>query len=271
MHFSRHRTATSSLARASDLSLFPAPIRQCICRPAAVAAAALLLSLTGAGVCSAQTEPLIVEQSKREPAAGLFADFVAEAAQRFGIPALWINAVMMEESAGDVRAVSRQGAMGLMQIMPDTWEDLRSRHGLGVDPFDPRDNILAGTAYLREMRDRYGLPGFLAAYNAGPKLYEEYLTTGRELPLETQLYVATLAPMIGAPPIGGTVAIARRETPWRESALFTARDPHGPLAGLSPLAPSDRASVGQSVAGESALQSRPDGLFVSRTSAKLLQ
>jgi soluble lytic murein transglycosylase-like protein len=57
---------------------------------------------------------------KREPTAGLFANVVAEAARRFGVPALWIKAVMMEESAGEVRAVSRQGAMGLMQIMPNT-------------------------------------------------------------------------------------------------------------------------------------------------------
>ena len=257
----------SSLDKAPDLSLFPVHIRQCIGRAAAV----LLFSLTSAGVCWAQAEPPVTEDSTREPGAGLFADFVAEAAQRFGVPALWINAVMAQESGGDVRAVSRQGAMGLMQIMPDTWQDLRSRHGLGVDPFDPRDNILAGAAYLREMHDRYGSPGFLAAYNAGPRRYEEYLTTGRELPLETQLYVATLAPMTGAPQVRGTVAIARRETPWQESVLFTARDPHGVLAGLSPLALSDRGSGGQSAAGQFALQPRPDGLFVSRASARPLQ
>ncbi len=261
----------SSLDKAPDLSLFPVHIRQCIGRAAAGVAAVLLFSLTSAGACWAQAEPPVAEHSTREPGAGLFADFVAEAAQRFGVPALSINAVMARESGGDVRAVSRQGAMGLMQIMPDTWQDLRSRHGLGVDPFDPRDNILAGTAYLREMHDRYGSPGFLAAYNAGPKRYEEYLATGRELPLETQLYVAILAPMAGAPQVGGTVAIARRETPWQESALFTARDPHGVLAGLSPLALSDRGSDGQSAAGQFALQPRPDGLFVSRASARPLQ
>jgi hypothetical protein len=254
-----------------NFSLFPAQIRQCIARPVVVLAVGLLLSLTNAGVCSAQSEPSVAEQVKREPAVGLFADFVAEAAQRFGVPALWINAVMMQESGGDVRAVSSQGAMGLMQIMPDTWAELRSRHGLGPDPFDPRDNILAGAAYLREMRDRYGSPGFLAAYNAGPKRYEEYLTTARELPVETQVYVASLAPMIGAPQVGGTVSIARREISWQESALFAARTPHVVLAGLSPLATSDRASAGLSVRGQFALQPRPDGLFVSRASARLSQ
>ena len=261
----------SSLDKAPDLSLFPVRIQQYVGRAATGVAAVLLFSLTSAGVCWAQAEPPVAEHSMPEPGVGLFADFVAEAAQRFGVPALWINAVVAQESGGDVRAVSRQGAMGLMQIMPDTWQALRSRHGLGVDPFDPRNNILAGTAYLREMHDRYGSPGFLAAYNAGPKRYEEYLTTGRELPLETQLYVATLAPMTGALQVGGTVAIARRETPWQESALFTARDPHGVLAGLSALAPSDRGSGGQSAVGQFALQPRPDGLFVSRASARPLQ
>ncbi|MBI2713296.1 MAG: lytic transglycosylase domain-containing protein [Rhizobiales bacterium] len=231
----------------------------------------LLLSLTSGTVYSAQAEPFVVAQSKHELAAGPFSNFVAEAAQRFGLPTLWIDAVMMGESAGDERAVSPQGAMGLMQIMPDTWKDLRSRHGLGPDPFDPHDNILAGAAYMREMLDRYGSPGFLAAYNAGPRRYEEYLTTGRELPLETQVYVATLAPMIGAPLVGGRVAIARREAPWQESALFAARSPHGLLAGWSPLGPSDRASDKQSSAGQPALQPRPDGLFVSRASARALQ
>ena len=88
--------------------------------------------------------------------------------------------------------------MGLMQIMPGTWKDLRARHGLGTDPYDPHDNILAGTAYIRELHDRYGAPGFLAAYNAGPGRYERHLATGRPLPDETQAYVAALAPMINS-------------------------------------------------------------------------
>ena len=83
-----------------------------------------------------------------------------------------------------------------MQIMPKTWAELRARHRLGADPYDPQDNILAGTAYIRELYDRYGAPGFLAAYNAGPGRYERHLATGRPLPAETQAYVATLAPMI---------------------------------------------------------------------------
>lgn len=124
------------------------------------------------------------------------AEFVAEASQRFGIPQHWIYAVVRIESAGRTRAVSSAGAMGLMQLMPGTWARQRARYGLGADPFDPRDNILAGTSYLREMHDLYGSPGFLAAYNAGPGRYEDWRAGRRTLPLETRRYLARLAPLL---------------------------------------------------------------------------
>lgn len=130
----------------------------------------------------AQSTPV----ERTEPADPIAA-YVTEASQRFGIPAASIRAVIRVESTGDARATSRAGAMGLMQIMPATWAALRSHLPLGNDPYDPRDNILAGTAYLREMLDRYGSPGFLAAYNAGPGRYHEYLAGGRALPSETRL------------------------------------------------------------------------------------
>ena len=125
-------------------------------------------------------------------------DFIAEASRRFGVPEAWIRAVMQAESGGrtmlDGRPItSRAGAMGLMQVMPDTYEEMRRAHGLGSDPYDPRDNILAGTAYLRAMYDRYGYPGLFAAYNAGPERYDEYLRDGRPLPAETRAYLATIA------------------------------------------------------------------------------
>lgn len=123
---------------------------------------------------------------------------IGEASLRFGIPEQWIRAVIRVESAGRLRAVSAAGAIGLMQVMPATYAVLRRRYGLGSDPFDPRNNILAGTAYLREMHDRYGSTGMLAAYNAGPGRWEEHVHRGRRLPLETVAYVARLAPMIGA-------------------------------------------------------------------------
>ena len=143
---------------------------------------------------------------QRTPANALAASdsiaaFIAEASVRFGVPQEWIRAVMRVESAADPLAVSAKGAMGLMQLMPATWAALRVRYGLGVDPFDPRDNILAGAAYLRELYDRYGASGFLAAYNAGPGRYEDHLMTGRALPGETRAYVAALTPAVigGAP------------------------------------------------------------------------
>ena len=152
------------------------------------------------------------------------ADYIAEAARRFGVPIAWIRAVMDAESAGDVHAVSRNGAMGLMQIMPNTWSELRMRYGLGRDPFDPRDNILAGAAYLREMHDRYGSPGFLAAYNAGPQRYDDYLAGVRALPAETRAYVAMLAPLIGVEPLESSIAIPIADPlAWTRSPLFAVR------------------------------------------------
>ena len=91
---------------------------------------------------------------------------------------------------------SSAGAMGLMQVMPETYDELRARYNLGDDPFDPHENILAGTAYLREMYDIYGSPGFLAAYNAGPRRLDDYLSNNRALPDETRRYVAMIGPNI---------------------------------------------------------------------------
>ncbi len=163
----------------------------------------LLLAAPFNATANAQNPP-----ATRAATAHPFAIYIDEAARRFRIPAAWIRAVMRIESAGDVRAISSAGAMGLMQIMPDTWAELRVRHRLGRDPYDPRDNILAGAAYLREMYDRYGSPGFLAAYNAGPGRYEEYLA-GRPLPAETRAYVAALLPSFGGGDLASAVTVAR--------------------------------------------------------------
>ncbi len=70
------------------------------------------------------------------------------------------------------------GAIGLMQVMPETYDELKRRYGFGDDPSDPHDNILAGAAYIREMYDLFGSPGFLAAYHAGPERFGAYLTDG---------------------------------------------------------------------------------------------
>jgi hypothetical protein len=121
---------------------------------------------------------------------------IAAAERRFDVPAAWIAAVLTAESAGDPAAISPKGAMGLMQIMPATWAELRADHRLGTDPFAPRDNILAGAAYLRAMHDRFGFPGLFAAYNAGPGRVQSHLTTGDPLPAETVAYVARVMELI---------------------------------------------------------------------------
>ncbi|MDA9527874.1 hypothetical protein ACM42_05415 [Bradyrhizobium sp. CCBAU 25338] len=159
--------------------------------------------------------------ARSQPASDHYASHVAEAAQRFGIPAAWIRAVMRVESNGDRRAVSPKGALGLMQLMPKTWADMRARYGLGRDPFDPRDNILAGAAFLRELHDRYGSPGFLAAYNAGPGRYEEFRDRHRPLPAETTAYVAAIVPSVdaeGAP--GPLLLAAASRSSWTRAPLF---------------------------------------------------
>lgn len=158
----------------------------------------------------------------RAPASEPYADHITEASQRFGIPVRWIRAVLRTESAGDAHAVSTAGAMGLMQVMPGTWADLRVRYQLGRDPYQPRDNILAGAAYLREMWDRYGnVAAMLAAYNAGPDRYDDHRATGRPLPAETRAYIATLAPDLGG---SAASAIHARQPAsprnWRDAPLF---------------------------------------------------
>lgn len=170
-------------------------------------------------------------QAERAPAVIDIAGHVRDAALRFGIPESWIWAVMRVESAGKVDATSHAGAMGLMQVMPGTWATLTTRHGLGSNAYDPRANIMAGAAYLRQMHDRYGSPGFLAAYNAGPGRYEQYLRGERGLPAETQNYVARLAPMIGGgvtnPVAVSTAADAAPMSPprqfWTQGSLFAER------------------------------------------------
>lgn len=198
----------------------------------------------GSGVAVAQSAPV-----ERPAAAHPHAAHIAEASQRFGIPEHWIVAVLRAESAGDVRAVSTAGAMGLMQVMPDTWAGLRIRYGLGRAPYDPRDNIMAGTAYLREMWDRYGnVEAMLAAYNAGPGRYGEHRATGRPLPAETRAYVAALAPVLGG--AAPSDAPSRQPAPppdWRDAPLFVQR----PNGGQSTVTPSSDPQSGDLFAAAS--------------------
>ncbi len=230
-------------------------------------AAILLVSgwplLAPAAAVVAQDAPVSVFVSEQRVAA-----HIAEASQRFRIPEDWIRTVLAAESAHDVRAVSDAGAIGLMQVIPDTWAELRARYSLGDDPYDPRDNVLAGTAYLREMLDRYGSIGaMLAAYNAGPGRYDEYLATGRPLPAETRAYVSKLAPILGAEPLpGGAATLPPLPTDWREAPLFV-----GPAGGSSPAGPmqssgqSEAAATAEPLHHDDAATLPPEGIFVVKS------
>lgn len=271
MQRSLPRAAAFPFVRRRDPFSFPVRTGRVAVQSVISIAVILVMGAAAGSGGTARAEPGSAVSSKSKPAADPYAAFIREAAQRFGLSVSWISAVMAMESGGDVLALSPQGAMGLMQIMPDTWAGLRARHGLGADPYQPRDNILAGAAYLREMHDRYGSPGFLAAYNAGPARYDEYLTTGRELPTETQLYVAMLAPLIGEGQANAMVTANRRVMSWQESPLFAARDQDSRAAMPSPSgASADRTSDSRSVAGASALAPQIGGLFVRREYTKRL-
>jgi soluble lytic murein transglycosylase-like protein len=109
--------------------------------------------------------PLVVPQSPEE--------LVTAAANRNGLPPAFVHSVVAVESGYDTGAVSRKGAIGLMQLMPDTAREY------GADPRDPKQNVEAGTQYLRDLLWKYRndpnqVSRALAAYNAGPKAVDRY-------------------------------------------------------------------------------------------------
>ena len=176
------------------------------------------LSATLAGLlCAAQPSALPDTVAQWQP-------LIAEASNRFGVPRAWIARVILLESGGQTTLngrpiTSSAGAMGLMQIMPATFAALRLRYGLGADAYNPHDNILAGTAYLRELYQRYGYPNLFAAYNAGPGRLEASLAGRRALPAVTTAYVATLTGTKTPPPDAAKPTLAFTP-PVAGSALF---------------------------------------------------
>jgi membrane-bound lytic murein transglycosylase B len=154
---------------------------------------------------------------------------VAEAAKRFSVPQPWIRAVMQTESGGRTMLAentpikSNMGAMGLMQLMPQTYEDMRRAYHLGTDPYDPHDNIMAGAAYLRDLRAKYPYPAMFAAYNDGPGNLEARMVNGGLLPTETQLYVAHITNTLANGGIGGgRGAMVKLTRPNGEPVLINA-------------------------------------------------
>lgn len=190
----------------------------------ALARSSFLVSLTMLASCANHTQISAEQESGSYlsrargnyaapgPASDPWGPYIREAATKFDVPDRWIREVMHQESGGHLfnrngqLITSGAGAMGLMQVMPATYDEIKGRYPeLGDDPFDPHNNILAGTAYIREMYDIYGSPGFLAAYNAGPGRMDDYLTRNRTLPEETRRYVANISPRIaGASPNRGS-------------------------------------------------------------------
>lgn len=229
-------------------------------------ASLLLVFATSDGAALAESGSALAQAVAQ--AGNPFAAFVDEASKRFAIPVNWIGSVINVESAGDLHARSPRGAMGLMQMMPATWAELRERYNLGNDPYDPHDNILAGTAYLHELLDRYGSPGVFAAYNAGPTRYEEHLAGG-PLPDETRAYVAKLANLLAIelPPrwtsSGQSSAAATLFA--RRSDLMKTRDR------LLALMPSSGVTTAISAPDVSPMVPRPVGVFVPRSDSGVSQ
>jgi soluble lytic murein transglycosylase-like protein len=190
---------------------------------------------------------LLIASPARADEVGRWQPMIEEASTRFGIPTSWIERVMRAESRGsttlnDRPIRSRAGAMGLMQLMPATWEAMRARLGLGSNPDDPRDNILAGTCFLRLMYDRFGYPGLFGAYNAGPGAYTAWLTGNRRLPAETVAYLVAVAgtpePMSlatgsAAPP---PLFVVRRTAP-EDRPPSTASEPQASLFAVRNVGP----------------------------------
>jgi len=157
---------------------------------------------------SALLQPSVVEQELAMTPKQLldrWKPFIAEASKKFGIPKSWIRAVVSRESGGrtveedGTPITSDAGAVGVMQVMPQTYDEMRAQYDLGADATDPHDNIIAGTAYLRWLYKRYGFPDMFAAYNDGPGNFDKYRSGVRSLPAETTAYLAGMKQNLDAP------------------------------------------------------------------------
>lgn len=161
----------------------------------------LLLRSGGEIVCAASLVDRIApdEIPYPEPAAALpvpavpYGELVTAAAAREGVDARLVDAVIRVESGYRPDARSRKGAMGLMQLMPAT----AKRYAV-LNPYDPTDNINAGTRHLKSLLDRFELSLALAAYNAGEAAVERF----RGIPpyAETQNYVRRVLRLFRATP-----------------------------------------------------------------------
>ncbi|QDH13597.1 lytic transglycosylase domain-containing protein [Formicincola oecophyllae] len=258
-------TAMAGQQPRSD-SIRPSPAPAVTSLPCLLALA-LLAALMGLGGCSSNYDggqPLLDEQAQYQARAhhyyaapGSSSDpwgpYIREASQRFDVPEAWIRAVIHQESGGHVFdrngnfITSAPGAMGLMQLMPPSYEELRNEYNLGDDAYDPHDNIMAGTAYIRQMYDIYGSPGFLAAYNDGPGNVDRYLRNNKPLPRETRRYVAIIGRQIaGISPVhvsDADLKVARHDGRARTGSDNDSDSSYAAYDGPTPSTSSSAAAV----------------------------
>jgi soluble lytic murein transglycosylase-like protein len=187
----------------------------------------LALAACGGGTRLASNPSYSRHYTAPGPPSDPWGPYIHEASARFTVPQTWIRAVMRQESGGheylNGRLVtSDAGAMGLMQLMPATYAELADRYGLGNDPYEPHDNIMAGTGYISELYARYGSPAFLAAYNAGPHRLDQYNAGQARLPDETVAYIASIAPSLEGPQTGPLAAYAYGRSPRAPVQVYAA-------------------------------------------------
>ncbi len=227
------------------------------------------LFLGGLAVLSACAGPSSRPTSYRAPgpAVDQWGPYIQEASTRFSIPQSWIRAVMQQESGGHqyirghlVRSV--HGAVGLMQLKPGTYMELAHRYHLGSDPYNPHDNIMAGSGYIRELYDRFGSPDFLAAYNCGPQCAENHRSRGTALPGYAKTYMAAIKPHLNdpipamlqptqiayapapTPPVTVTAVTAQASAPLSQQTVGTAPPLQDDLAPPAPVGASAESGAG---------------------------
>jgi soluble lytic murein transglycosylase-like protein len=166
---------------------------------------------------------------------------VSGAGERHQLDPDFINSVIRAESGFHQNAVSKKGALGLMQLMPGTASQL------GVsNPFDPSSNVEGGTKYLRDLLEKYNFDVFkaLAAYNAGPKRVDQY--HGIPPYFETQAYIARIIRDFNRQKLAENPALAHKHGisakeskpgPWRAAATATSRSQRAQPAGDGPSTP----------------------------------
>jgi soluble lytic murein transglycosylase-like protein len=157
-----------------------------LCRatlPVSTPAAEALAPGAPSSVATRRSAP-IAKAARRSVGAEVYAAMARRIAQRYSVEWKLVMAIIASESGGDPAAVSPAGAVGLMQLMPGTASDL------GVDPFDPEQNVDGAVRYLSSLLSTFGSVDLsLVAYNAGPGFAKRYQGGAVELGAETRAFL----------------------------------------------------------------------------------